>query len=259
MLLTTVGFVLVYTQKSSVLAVSSLSYGGIFLGLFIVAHIGRRFLAPFADPYLLPVTALLSTLGLLVIYRINEKLALQQAQWLVVGSPRGFFWCWLSCAIIHWLQPAPAHHRHSGHLGVASQHGGLGHDVNGARLWVSLGPIGFQPRRVRQGLARYLLRRVPGGRARGVDGEHPPHPGRAGAAFPVSGAASEHLGIVDAPDDLHEGSRDQPSVLRRSSCPAVRGHRAALLCGRRRRCCSSSGPPCSTRSSRTCVCAWTCG
>ena len=85
LLLTTVGFALVYTQESATLSWYSLTYGLIFLGLFALAHVGVRVLAPQADPYLLPLTALLSTLGILVIYRINEKLALQQALWLVVG------------------------------------------------------------------------------------------------------------------------------------------------------------------------------
>ena len=85
LILTTLGFALVYTVKSATLTWSSLTYGLLFLVLFAIAHIGRRVLAPLADPYLLPVTALLSTLGLLLLYRIDEDFALKQAMWLVVG------------------------------------------------------------------------------------------------------------------------------------------------------------------------------
>jgi cell division protein FtsW (lipid II flippase) len=85
LILTTLGFALVYTVKSDTLSWSSLTCGALFLALFAIAHIGRRVLVPQADPYLLPVTALLSTLGLLLLYRIDTQLALKQAMWLVVG------------------------------------------------------------------------------------------------------------------------------------------------------------------------------
>ncbi len=85
MLLTTVGFAIVYTRGAETLTSSSLIYGALFLGLFAVVHLARRFLVPRTDPYLLPITALLSTLGILMIYRLNAPLALQQSLWLVVG------------------------------------------------------------------------------------------------------------------------------------------------------------------------------
>ena len=74
LILTTLGFALVYTVKSETLSWSSLTYGLLFLGLFVIAHLGRRVLAPEADPYLLPVTALLSTLGLLLRSLIRPNL-----------------------------------------------------------------------------------------------------------------------------------------------------------------------------------------
>jgi cell division protein FtsW (lipid II flippase) len=63
----------------------SLTYGGIFLALCVVAHIVIRFLLPNADPYLFPLAALLASFGLVEIYRISDTLARQQAQWFVIG------------------------------------------------------------------------------------------------------------------------------------------------------------------------------
>lgn len=143
LILTTIGFALVYTAQSSTLTLHSLTYGALFLGLFVIAHGGRRLLVPYADPYLLPVTALLSTLGILVIYRINEKLALQQAEWLVVGLV-------VFLLVLVLLPDLTVLSRHRLAVGVAGV--GIllftavfGRTVNGGRLWVHLGPIGFEP------------------------------------------------------------------------------------------------------------------
>lgn len=143
LVLTTLGFALVYTVKSETLSWHSLTYGLLFLVLFAVAHIGRRVLVPLADPYLLPVTALLSTLGLLLLYRIDPDLALKQSMWLVVGLVAFL----LVLAVVRDLRPLA---RHKYWLGIAGLvlllvTAGIGREINGSRLWLALGPIRFQP------------------------------------------------------------------------------------------------------------------
>ena len=44
-----------------------------------------RIALPYADPYLFPLVAVLASFGLVVIYRIDDTLARQQAQWFVAG------------------------------------------------------------------------------------------------------------------------------------------------------------------------------
>ncbi len=143
LILTTLGFALVYTVKSETLTWSSLTYGFLFLALFAIAHIGRRVLAPLADPYLLPVTALLSTLGLLLLYRIDEDLALKQAMWLVVGLVAFL----LVLAVVRDLKPLARHKYWLGIAGLALLlvTAGVGQEINGSRLWLAFGPIHFQP------------------------------------------------------------------------------------------------------------------
>ena len=63
----------------------SLTYGGVFLGLCFVAHLVLRVRLKHADPYLFPLVALLACFGLVMIYRIDDELARQQAQWFVIG------------------------------------------------------------------------------------------------------------------------------------------------------------------------------
>ncbi len=85
-LLVTAGFAAVFIQQGSEqLSDVSLTYGAIFLGLCVAAHVFLRIALPYADPYLFPLVAVLASFGLVVIYRIDETLARQQAQWFVVG------------------------------------------------------------------------------------------------------------------------------------------------------------------------------
>jgi cell division protein FtsW (lipid II flippase) len=94
--LLTAGFLAIFIQResgstSSALKISphvsnaSLTYGLLFLGLCVAAHIVLRITLPDADPYLFPLVALLACFGLVMIYRIDDTLARQQAQWFVFG------------------------------------------------------------------------------------------------------------------------------------------------------------------------------
>jgi cell division protein FtsW (lipid II flippase)/serine/threonine protein phosphatase PrpC len=85
-LLVTAGFAAVFIQQGSEqLSNLSLTYGAIFLGLCVAAHVFLRIALPYADPYLFPLVAVLASFGLVVIYRIDDTLARQQAQWFVAG------------------------------------------------------------------------------------------------------------------------------------------------------------------------------
>src|SRR5207302_4879144 len=63
----------------------SLTYGLLFLGLCLAAHVVIRYALPYADPYLFPLTAVLASVGIVMVYRIDPVLARQQAQWMVLG------------------------------------------------------------------------------------------------------------------------------------------------------------------------------
>jgi cell division protein FtsW (lipid II flippase) len=84
-LLVTAGFAGVFIQRSNQLSNVSLTYGLIFLGLCVVAHVFIRVTLPYADPYLFPLVAVLASFGIVMIYRISATDARQQAQWFVLG------------------------------------------------------------------------------------------------------------------------------------------------------------------------------
>jgi len=84
-LLVTAGFAGVFIQRSNVLSNVSLTYGAIFLGLCLGAHIVIRATLPHADPYLFPLVAALACFGIVMVYRIDSAEARRQAEWFVIG------------------------------------------------------------------------------------------------------------------------------------------------------------------------------
>jgi cell division protein FtsW (lipid II flippase) len=144
-LLLTVGFAAIFIQESERLDNVSLTYGAIFLGLCLAAHLVIRFTLPHADPYLFPLVAVLACFGLVVIYRIDDTLAREQAQWFVAGLV-------LFAATIILLRDFRVLDRYRYTIAVAGllllllpRVPGIGQQVNGAYLGVKIGPIAFQP------------------------------------------------------------------------------------------------------------------
>ncbi len=144
--LITVGFAavfIVHNNQSEDLSGLSLTYGGYFLGLCVVAHLFLRLRLPYADPYLFPLCALLAAVGLVVLYRIDDKLALNQASVFVLGLA-------LFCLTIVLLRDYHVLERYRYLIAIAGILLLLGpyitrNQTNGAYLSVDVGPIAFQP------------------------------------------------------------------------------------------------------------------
>jgi cell division protein FtsW (lipid II flippase) len=144
-LLLTAGFAAVFIERDDVLTNVSLTYGALFLGLCLATHMVLRFTLPYADPYLFPLFAVLACMGLVMIYRIDEDLAREQAQWFVIGL--GLF-----AATIVLLRDYRVLERYRYTVAAVGigllllpRLPGIGAQVNGAYLAVELGPLTFQP------------------------------------------------------------------------------------------------------------------
>ena len=125
----------------------SLTYGAIFLALCLAAHVVIRTSLPHADPYMFPLAAVLASVGIVMIYRINPVLARQQAQWMVVGLA-------LFAGTILALRRRGAgvleRYRYTIAavaiaMTVLPRLPGIGRQVNGAYLEIHLAGITFQP------------------------------------------------------------------------------------------------------------------
>ena len=71
--LTAIGFATVYIALKSQISGGSLGYAVFFFGLYLVAHFVARTTVPLADPYLLPMAALLTAIGVTEIYRLGPE------------------------------------------------------------------------------------------------------------------------------------------------------------------------------------------
>ncbi|MDP2773538.1 MAG: FtsW/RodA/SpoVE family cell cycle protein [Nocardioides sp.] len=129
--------------------VNILGYGGWLAALLVGAHVAVRLVAPYADPVLLPVVAALNGLGLAVIYRLDladdTTFARQQLTWMTLGVvlfvgalvvlrdhrvlARFTYTFGLTAILLLLLPMIP----------------GVGKEINGAKIWIGVGPFSFQP------------------------------------------------------------------------------------------------------------------
>jgi cell division protein FtsW (lipid II flippase) len=123
-----------------------LVWGALFFGLYLVAHVVVRRTVPYADGALLPLTAVLTAFGIVTIYRLDAQDGGRQAVWVAIGVGA---LCATLIALRHDYRVLESYRYLFGVAAVAllllPSVPGLGERVNGVKLWVSVGPLQFQP------------------------------------------------------------------------------------------------------------------
>jgi cell division protein FtsW (lipid II flippase) len=157
----TIALVLVELNQQQEVTRSLLYYGAAYLILFGAAHIAVRFLAPYADPLILPCVALLNGLGLVLIYRLDLADATAAAS---VGDPipagnvpYQIAWTALALGLFVAVLVLVHDHRMLARYGYTCGLVGLAllalpgllpgaiSEVNGAKIWLRFGGLGIQP------------------------------------------------------------------------------------------------------------------
>jgi cell division protein FtsW (lipid II flippase) len=144
--LTGVGFASVYIARQAEVSWGSLSYALFFIGLYVAAHLIARVVVPNADPYLLPMSGLLTAIGLTEIYRLGPTEAFKQGLWIVIGVAL------FAVALLGLRRDYRVLERYKYLFGLGAivllflpRLPGLGTTINGARLWIHVGPLEIQP------------------------------------------------------------------------------------------------------------------
>ncbi|MCA1692798.1 MAG: FtsW/RodA/SpoVE family cell cycle protein [Actinobacteria bacterium] len=144
-LLTAAGYVLAGLGQSASVPANLTPFLLVILSLLAAAHLATRALAPGADGILLPLAGLLNGIGYVFIVRLDRDLAGLQAVWTAVGV--GAFIATL--ALVRRTRDVERYRYTFALIGLGlllmPLLPGLGQTINGARLWVTIGPMNFQP------------------------------------------------------------------------------------------------------------------
>ena len=125
------------------LSVSALAVPIGLIAAFVGAHLAVRLLAPEADPAILPIVFLLSGVGITFVTRLAPEAAVGQVVWLFVSIAA-------MVAVLFFVHDLDSLARYKYTVGIA----GIvllvlpmlfGTEIGGSRLWLSLGPLTFQP------------------------------------------------------------------------------------------------------------------
>jgi cell division protein FtsW (lipid II flippase) len=139
------GFVAVVAAETSSFGPSAVVVPLVFLALMLALHVflvARRF---HGDQVLLPIAAGLTAIGLVLVQRLASALLVQQLSWAVIAAgafaatiliPRDltalarFKWTWAILGLLLLMAPLLP---------------GIGQEINGARIWIRVGPGSFEP------------------------------------------------------------------------------------------------------------------
>jgi len=136
-------FALVQAQASKSISISDLFAPLGLIAAFVAAHVAVRMTAPAADPALLPIAALLSGVGIAFVTRLDPALGRSQVVWLFGGVAVLV----LTLVAVRSLE-ALARYKYTIMLvgiGLLVLPALIGHEVNGAKLWLRFGTFSFQP------------------------------------------------------------------------------------------------------------------
>ena len=274
--LVTGALMLVEANQEQTLTIRLVYYGLAYLALFGIAHTAVRKWAPYADPLILPCVALLNGLGLVMIYRLDlayaERATADRTADFENTVPKQILWTTIALVlflvVLYMIKDHRTLTRYGYTFGLvglfllalpAVLPGVIAPTLNGAKIWLRVGPVSIQPGEFAKILlliffAAFLVSKrdlfmAAGRRVMGID---LPRARDLGPILFCWAVSRGRPGRGEGPGHL-------AAVLRHRAGDALRGHRARHLGRRRARACSSAAACSPTSSSTTCRCAWRTG
>jgi cell division protein FtsW (lipid II flippase) len=139
------GYVLTGLAERASLPANLAPFFAVAVALAVVAHLAVRRLAPRADGTLLGLAVILNGIGYVTIARLDPDLARYQSMWTALSV--GAFVATL--AMVRRVRDLERFRYTFALVGVIALMlpvvPGLGREINGARLWIRLGALNFQP------------------------------------------------------------------------------------------------------------------
>lgn len=149
------GYIIVTINRGEKLPSNLFLHIGFLIFISLILHLFIRKFTPYADPIILPIAVAINGVGLAMIYRLNlsyQKLGQtgfdvgnKQLMWTFVGV----VCCVLVCVVL------PDHKVLKNYTYIAGLSAiillllpmvpGLGRDIYGAKIWIGIGPLSFQP------------------------------------------------------------------------------------------------------------------
>ncbi|MGA3151849.1 MAG: FtsW/RodA/SpoVE family cell cycle protein [Streptosporangiaceae bacterium] len=136
-----------------------LTYGLGFAALMFAAHLAVRWLAPWADPLMLPLAALLNGLGIVMIYRLQQSgragnpgnvistMSTSDALLQLVWTAVGIIAFVLVLAFVRQTRVLQRYTYTLGAIGLVllALPAVIGTTINGAKVWIVVGSFSIQP------------------------------------------------------------------------------------------------------------------
>lgn len=147
------GYALTSINRTGALPANLLQHIGLLLAISLIAKLGIRFLAPYSDPVILPIAVALTGLGLAMIYRLDQSY--QELEQAVVGL-RQLMFVGVAIILAAIVLVLVKDHRRlrsftytfgflSLLLLLLPMAPGLGVETYGARVWIRIAGVSFQP------------------------------------------------------------------------------------------------------------------